>query len=654
MMQATRKKIRQNRLQKYGRILSRRYSLNVYLQNLGGNIGYTDSTNKVFISANVDTTNDFKNLVLQKGVVLHEIGHILYTNNSLWLQQSIDKSIINIVEDGRVEERISREYAKARLYFIYLNQDILKIKKQQWEDMYTKSVEAIVMDAMLREAKKTTGVPQLPKKYAKIIEDKIGSNNYTYLIKSVREAVDTENEDELYRIVNDIDSKMNKLFPKSSSWDSRDNVAKTHKKSLTNSGKTSLKEKSQTQADKDLVKKLQEELQKQAEKMVEEQDKSTETEDTDEGKIKTKGETEKTEEDTDSVSEGLSTAGEKVESEDGEEQEETDSISSDSSAGELENLDGGEKQHQSNEEDQKGNDEDFEELEESGILDSINNKLESESFNDIQQESSLIQSKDVEADFSDYGDLTSLNNIWTAGDPIATKNLDPVANKISHLFKAIASTGDGWTHNQTRGRLEMHKITSLMSGNSRPRVFKRNDKVKEVDLSACILIDGSSSMKYDYRYVKAVRAGYTVTKALELGGYKSEVVNFFGSKQLHGVKSFNQKIEYALKEFAPFYSGGTPLKLALDGAEKSLARQASKRKIIIVATDGAPNNAGDCRQKIKQLEAKGIIVIGILINTYDYNNVFNSRHRIVCQDINKLPLQMTEVIKKVLLSIRRT
>jgi uncharacterized protein with von Willebrand factor type A (vWA) domain len=161
-------------------------------------------------------------------------------------------------------------------------------------------------------------------------------------------------------------------------------------------------------------------------------------------------------------------------------------------------------------------------------------------------------------------------------------------------------------------------------------------------------------MKYDYRYVKAVRAAYTVVKALELGGYKSEVLNFFASERVHGIKSFNQKIEYALNEFVPFYEGGTPLKKCLDGAEKSLARQASKRKIIIVATDGAPNRVSACRQKIKELEAKGIIVIGILINTYDSNNVFNSKHRLICYDINKLPMQMTEVIKKVLLSIRRT
>ena len=660
-MEKTRKLIRQNRLQKYARILSRRYSLNVYLNNLGGTKGYTDSTSKIYINASVDQ-NDFKNLVLQKALVLHEIGHVLYTNNKTWLRHSIDKSIINIIEDGRVEERISREYIKARLYFIYLNQNLLKFDKEGFEEAYLKQPERCVMDAMLREAKMRTGVPQIPTKYQDILKKQIGKDNYRYLMNCIRKAVATEDEDELYNLANDIDTKMNKLFPKQNHWRDRDNVSKTSKESLDKCGRTSLKQKEQSEADEDLVDQLGEELKKQAEKLAEEISEEID-EDIASGNIPMDSSSEGEVKERDNEVEEITTTTE-AEGETGEEIEEEvegetseSGESEESEDGKLDISQSGEETGEGGSEDgekPEGTDIDLEQLEESGILDSVNEQLENESLNDIRQESNIMQSKEAEADFSDYGEVKSLWNVFNKGGPISPKNLDPIAKKIAHLFKAIATTGDGWQHNQTRGRLEMHKITALMSGNSRPRVFKRNDKVKEVDLSACILVDASGSMGSEYRYVKAVIASYTITKALELGNYKSEVLNFYGGNNIHGIKSFNQKTSYAMGEFVPFYEGGTPLLRCLNGAEKSLAKQSSKRKIIIVITDGAPNNTGSCQRKIRELEAKGIMVIGILIGRHDYYNVFNQKHRLICNDLNKLPMQMTEVIKKVLMSIKRT
>ena len=646
-MEAIRKKIRQQRLQKYGRILSRRYALNVYLNSMRA-LGYTDSTNKVVICSDI-AKNDFKNLVLQKAVVLHEIGHVLYTNSDLWMHQGIDHTIVNIVEDGRIEERISREYSKARLYFIYLNQERQKIKADLWKKAYINNPEKTVLDAMLRVAKKSTGIPQLPQQFTDLIITRIGGSNYDYIMNNVQKAVETEDEQELYDCVNNIDSKMNTLFPKDLQWLSRPDPTGTSKDSLDKCGKTSLKQKDQSEADKALVKKLEEELEKQAQKVADEASNEAEDQEVKEetsGSVSS-GSGEEVEDEDGEFSESVSESTSTNESDDNSDSEETETSSDDDKP-----LPGG--TNEADEEHSGLSKEELDELEESGILDGINEQLENESLTDIRQESSIIQANSAEADFSDYGEQTDLDYIWSKKGPISPKNLDPIAHKISHLFKAIASTGDGWTHNQTRGRLEMHKLTSLMSGSSRPRVFKRNDKIKEVDLSACILVDCSSSMDMEYRYVQAMRATYTITKALELGNYNSEVLAFFGGSDIHGIKSFNQKIEYAMHEFAPFYNGGTPLHRCLVGAEKSLAKQSSKRKVIIVVTDGAPNDHEACTQKIKQLEAKGITVIGVLIRTNNFYGVFNQRHTVSCYDINKLPVLMTEMIKKVLLTIRRS
>jgi len=607
-MEKARKLVRQNRLQKYARILGSRYSLKVYLNNFGS-VGFTDSTNKIYIKQTIDK-NSFKNLVMQKAVILHELGHVLYTDNSIWMQQEIDKSIVNIIEDGRVEERISRRYIKARLYFVYLNQNLIKLDLKEWEEQYLKRTENVVLDAILREAKKRTGIPQLPIRYKAIIMNHIGEDNYKYLMNCTRKAVATENKEELYHLVNDIDTRMNKLFPKNNHFQQRKNVSNTSKDSLVKCGKATQKQKQQKVTDEDLVEEIKKDLEKQA-KVAEKNSES------------------------------------KASSKEGK------SSSSESTSEMREKLEDGEKEEKGEKTESGENGESFGSLSD-GILSEINEKLEKESMDDIKQESDILQANEISADFSNYGEMENPYVINHRRDKhIPTKDLDRKAKKIAQLFRTIASTGDGWQHNQTRGKLEMHKLTTIMSGNSRPRVFKKIDKIKGVDLSACILLDGSGSMNSYGRYTKATKASYIISKALDIGNYKSEVVAFYGQRKLRGIKSFNQKMEYAKKEFIPFYFGGTPLLEALKGAEKSLEQQISKRKMVIVITDGFPNNPKECEKKIREIETKGITVIGILINGDDYGNIFNPRHKIVNRDLEKLPLQMTEVIKKVLLTIRR-
>jgi len=95
------------------------------------------------------------------------------------------------------------------------------------------------------------------------------------------------------------------------------------------------------------------------------------------------------------------------------------------------------------------------------------------------------------------------------------------------------------------------------------------------------------------------------------------------------------------------------LLIALKGAEKSLLHQKSKRRIIIVATDGYPNYSEECKIRINELENKGIAVIGILINTKDKYGIFHKDRRILCENVHTLPTQMSGVIKNVLMTIKR-
>jgi hypothetical protein len=74
---------------------------------------------------------------------------------------------------------------------------------------------------------------------------------------------------------------------------------------------------------------------------------------------------------------------------------------------------------------------------------------------------------------------------------------------------------------------------------------------------------------------RATETAYIISKAMEMSGFNSEVVQFGSNtkKSINGIKSFNQKIKYAEEDFIPLSHGSTPLFDALEGAEKSTTKQ---------------------------------------------------------------------------------
>ena len=139
-MKESRRLIRQDRLQKFVRLLSGRYNINVILpedkridvfeHKLGKPIyyGYSDSKKNIWINPKLHD-DTYENLIQQKSVALHELGHVLFTDGDKWIESGVNHTFCNIIEDGRVEESMARTYPKARNYFYYLNEKIGKDNK---------------------------------------------------------------------------------------------------------------------------------------------------------------------------------------------------------------------------------------------------------------------------------------------------------------------------------------------------------------------------------------------------------------------------------------------------------------------------------------------------------------------------------------------
>ena len=306
-------------------------------------------------------------------------------------------------------------------------------------------------------------------------------------------------------------------------------------------------------------------------------------------------------------------------------------------------------------------DEDFDDEEDdidAPLIEKISQQIENEIETEMMSETDLLKLGNIESQFDDYDVKKGGNPFYGKYErklPINTNLLEPIANRMAHLFRMIAQSGDGWHHNKTRGRLEIHKITTLLASSDQPRIFKKKEEKEKIDLSAIILLDSSGSMKSICK--EATQAAYIVSRALELNNYQSEVVSF-GVKitwryncDVFGLKSFNQTLAYAKDNFKAMAIDGTPLLPALAGSEQSIKKVESKRKIIFVVTDGIPNEPVFCKAKINQLERHGIQVVGILLSCKDYHRLFHESRVVICNDIHQLPYKMSDVIKKILIKV---
>jgi uncharacterized protein YegL len=621
--------VRANRLQKYSRILADKYNIKLDVVCMPA-YGYCHSVKNIVISSKLDK-DEFINLILQKAITLHEIGHLCYTSNTVW--KGINKDLSNIISDGRVEEAISRQYARARLYFVFANQKLLQVPEKSIynkENLSRDELALLILDVVFREAKKTTGIPQLPLSTVERVKSLIGSS-YDLLINDTRKAVDAKTEEQAATITKEIEERIRRLTEKQQN-DELGFILSSSKISLENCGSSSKKMPGKTERDKreiDIIIKSLEKMAKEVSKGK--KDNSIEVE---------KEEIPKLEEVLEEV---IDTT--KLDEEINELSRET---SDTSIAGDTEAVD-------------KCIDKPDKPTSENGLLDMITEQIKDEIIHELNTENDVIRSREMDPDFDNYnldGDdkLKVMTKYGSVKLPIEVNNLEQFANRISHLFKSIAEKGDGWQHDQTRGKLEITRITRIISNDA--HVFRKRNKIEKTDISAVILLDSSGSMKD--RAKEAISAAYVITRALELGGYKSEVVQFgtrcyYYEKDLYGIKSFNQKVIYARDRFVPAALGLTPLFRAICGADKSIMMQNSKRKVVFVITDGSPTDdtKGDkCRQKISDMEKHGILVFGIMIKSNDHLKIFNKKHVTKCNEVNKLPQQMTEMIKEVLVTIR--
>ena len=94
--------------------------------------------------------------------------------------------------------------------------------------------------------------------------------------------------------------------------------------------------------------------------------------------------------------------------------------------------------------------------------------------------------------------------------------------------------------------------------------------------------------------------------------------------------------------------GGTPLAEALWWVAQALAPLSEARKIVLVVTDGLPNNLPAAKDAIGKIQMLGIELYGLGISLEAVKDLFPGKFRVI-SDLQSLPSAMFGLLQETLL-----
>lgn len=148
------------------------------------------------------------------------------------------------------------------------------------------------------------------------------------------------------------------------------------------------------------------------------------------------------------------------------------------------------------------------------------------------------------------------------------------------------------------GRLCPHNLHRMFVGN--PMIFRSNSPISAVNTALHLLVDCSGSMA-GQPIRRARQACFAIAHALKaVPGINLGVTTFPAQGETYSVTPVLEHGRPCHANFKFETTGSTPLTEALLWATQELCRQPEPRKILIVLTDGSPDNPVTCKQAIAE------------------------------------------------------
>jgi len=200
------------------------------------------------------------------------------------------------------------------------------------------------------------------------------------------------------------------------------------------------------------------------------------------------------------------------------------------------------------------------------------------------------------------------------------------------------------SHSRSGMQIDSSRIWSARFGGS---IFIREDEGIDLNAAVSIVIDRSGSMSQTIGH--AVQAAVATMLAFDVPGLKTQVSVFpwyqAGDEGVAVVKRWEESPRTLAARIASLTTdGGTPMAEAILFAASDVIRREETLKIVLVVTDGDPNDMGATRYIIDRARADGITVVGLGIGV-ETAPVFGERYASTIRNIGELSASMVRLVK---------
>lgn len=207
------------------------------------------------------------------------------------------------------------------------------------------------------------------------------------------------------------------------------------------------------------------------------------------------------------------------------------------------------------------------------------------------------------------------------------RTTDALRNELDSVIDAKTRSRTSMSEYGTD--LSCENLWRLKTGDS--SVFTTELLGLKKDTAIQVLVDASGSMTTEDRFELAIRAALALGVAFDnVDGVDISVGAFpigGNPNQVRVLAQFGESVADCAPRFASVVADGysTPLERALLWAGMNLLSQDNERKILLVITDGQPDDFEQSREMIQILEAEGVECIGIGIGM-QVNHLFPNAH----------------------------
>lgn len=215
--------------------------------------------------------------------------------------------------------------------------------------------------------------------------------------------------------------------------------------------------------------------------------------------------------------------------------------------------------------------------------------------------------------------------------------------RVMGMLQSIKMQPKSYGHSGRK--LANGRLVRMATGD--PRIFRKKTETKEVNTAVAVLLDLSGSM--NGRYEVANAAAFALhTTLFGLKGVSICSMEFSGKDKEPDVNvlvDFGKKPKSDNFNHHPF--DGTPTDTAIWAGRVMLLQRPEPRKIMLILTDGCPDDSNETKAATKRTMRDGIEIAAIGIMANSVKNYWDN-HKII-ETIQELPAAMFGIMEGLLI-----